>query len=168
MDLDLINIRNPDVDDGARIWELIRNSKPLDLNSPYLYLLLCRHFSETCLIAEKGSELLGFVSTYRPPKLSDVLFVWQVAIHVSARKQGLAKTLLHKLIQQDGCQNIRYIEVTVSPSNKASKNLFHSFAKELNVDCKETPFFTKELFPDSQDHEEEILFQIGPLSIGRK
>lgn len=163
-----INIRNPDADDGSRVWELICNCKPLDLNSPYLYLLLCQHFSETCLIVEKDSDLLGFVSAYRLPKLSDVLFVWQIAIRSSARKQGLAKTLLHKLIQQDGCKNIRYIEVTVSPSNKASKNLFHSFAKELNVDCKETPFFTKELFPDSQDHEEEILFQLGPLSNGRK
>lgn len=163
MDKNSINIRNPNVDDGARIWELVRDSKPLNLNSSYLYLLLCQHFSETCLIAERDSELLGFVSAYRPPKLPDVIFVWQIAVHRSARQQGLAKTLLHKLVQQDGCQNIRYIEVTISPSNQASRNLFHSFAEELNVDCKETPFLKKEFFPDKENHEEEILFRLGPL-----
>ncbi len=163
MDKNPINIRNPNVNDGARIWELVRDSKPLNLNSPYLYLLFCQHFSETCLIAEKDSELLGFVSAYRPPKLQDVIFVWQIAVHKGARQQGLAKTLLHELIQQDGCQNVRYIEATVSPSNQASRNLFLSFAKELNVDCKETPFFTKEFFPIKENHEEEILFQLGPL-----
>lgn len=163
MDKNSINIRNPNVDDGARIWEMVRDSKPLNLNSSYLYLLLCQHFSETCLIAEKDSELLGFVSAYRPPKLPDVIFVWQIAVHRSTRQQGLAKRLLHKLIQQDGCRNIRYIEASVSPSNQASRNLFHSFAKELNADCKETPFFKKGLFPEGENHEEEILFQLGPL-----
>lgn len=163
MDKNSITIRNPDINDGARIWELVRDSKPLNLNSPYLYLLLCRHFSETCLIAEKDSDLLGFVSAYRPPNLQDVIFVWQIAVHRDARQQGLAKTLLHKLVQQDGCQHIRYIEVTISPSNYASRNLFHSFAKELNVDCKETPFFTKEFFPEGENHEEEILLRLGPL-----
>ncbi|MDY7079590.1 MAG: diaminobutyrate acetyltransferase [Chloroflexota bacterium] len=161
-DIDAINIRNPNVNDGARIWNLVHDSKPLDLNSPYLYLLLCQHYYETCLVAEKDAELLGFVAAYIPPKSPDVLFVWQVAVHSCARQQGLAKALLHTLIRQDRCQNIKYIEVTIAPSNQASKNLFLSFARELNVDCKQTAFFMKEFFPEGQKHEEEILFQIGP------
>ena len=158
-----IKLRNPNINDGSIIWELIRDCKPLDLNSSYLYLLLCQHFSETCFVAERDSQLVGFVSAYKLPKLANVIFIWQIAVHESMRGQGLAKLLLRRLLQQSCCQDIKYIETTVLPSNEAAKNLFYSFAREFNIACKENPFFAKEFFPREEGHEEEILFQLGPL-----
>ena len=163
MDTQVIKIRNPNVNDGAGVWELVKKSKPLDLNSSYLYLMLCLHFSDTCLVAETGTDLVGFVSAYIPPTKNDNIFVWQVAVLESVRGQGVGKRLLNQLIAQDVCQEVRYISCTVSPSNEASKNLFRSLAKELKVDFKENGAFTKDLFPKGQNHEEEVLYQIGPL-----
>ena len=163
IDRNSIKIRNPDINDGAKIWGLIHESKPLDPNSSYLYLLLCQHFSNTCLVADCDARLLGFVSAYFPPKLRNVIFIWQIAVHKSARGHGLAKDLLHKLLQRDECKGIKFIETTVSPSNEASKKLFRSFARDLNVECQQMAFFPKNIFPPEENHEEENLFRLGPL-----
>ncbi|MGY5138554.1 diaminobutyrate acetyltransferase, partial [Streptomyces nigrescens] len=37
----------PRVEDGAAIWRIARDSKTLDLNSSYSYLLWCRDFAAT-------------------------------------------------------------------------------------------------------------------------
>jgi len=158
-----IEINNTTANDGVSIWELIKDCSPLDLNSSYLYLILCLHFSETCLVAKSDSQIVGFISSYILPKNKDVLFVWQVAVHEKMRGQGLGKKLLNKLIQQNVCKEIRYITCTISPSNKASKSLFKSFAKNLEADFKENVLFTKDYFPKEEVHEEEALIQIGPL-----
>ena len=75
-----ILFRPPVIGDGTAIYELIRQSPPLDLNSRYLYLLLCDHFSESCIIAESESRTVGFISAYGHPKKQETLFVWQVAV----------------------------------------------------------------------------------------
>ncbi|MBE0428592.1 MAG: diaminobutyrate acetyltransferase [Thermoleophilia bacterium] len=157
-----IVIRNPGIEDGSRIWSLACLSKPLDLNSPYFYLLFCRHFSRTCLIAEKNSHLLGFVLAYRPPQAESVIFVWQIAVLPDARKQGLGRTLLRELLRRAG-SGARYIEATVTPSNQASRSLFLSLASELETACEERPFLGRNIFPEEERHEEEILLSLGPL-----
>lgn len=93
-----------------------------------------------------------------------MIFIWQVAVRGDARNNGLAKSLLRELIGQDVCRNIRFVEATITPSNEASSSLFRSLAKELGADCFEAPFFSRELFAGKEEHEEEFLLQIGPLT----
>lgn len=163
MSTETISIKNPTLNQGAAIWELVRRCPPLDLNSPYLYLLLCLHHARTCLVAEKDSRIVGFVSSYSPPGESDVIFVWQIAVDDSVRGQGLGKKLLHRLIQLDVYRDTRYLTCTVSPSNDASRRLFQSFSREVCVKFKQTPLLSSELFPDAVAHEEEALIQLGPI-----
>src|SRR5690625_1261392 len=74
---DSLLLRSPVKEDGRFIHQLIRQCPPLDLNSIYTYLLLCEHFSQTCVVAEIDGRICGFVSAYRHPERTDVLFVWQ-------------------------------------------------------------------------------------------
>src|SRR5437879_5926964 len=41
----------PTVEDGAAIWRIARDSQTLDLNSSYSYLLWCRDFARTSVVA---------------------------------------------------------------------------------------------------------------------
>lgn len=159
-----VHLRHPNIQDGARLWQLVRECPPLELNSCYFYLILCRHFSDTCLVAEKNGRLVGFVAAYRRPRRPEVIFVWQIAVHASARGQGLGKRLLRALLDANEGESVEYITSTVSPSNTASRKLFGSLAKDLAVELKEETLFTQDLFPSSDEHEEEVLFKIGPLS----
>ncbi|MEQ9407633.1 MAG: diaminobutyrate acetyltransferase [Fuerstiella sp.] len=161
-----LKIRPATIQDAAAIWELVREIGVLDLNSAYLYLLLCRDFADTCLVAEGSHGLAGFVTAYHPPDRTDVLFIWQVGISQDARRQGLAGRLLQQLIAGRPTATVRYIEATVSPSNLASRRLFDSLAAQLGAPLTESESdgFAKQHFP-AGDHEPEPLIRIGPLPI---
>lgn len=162
LDDPVIVFRPPSLEDGRRMWQLVRDIGTLDLNSPYCYLLLCHHFSDTCVVAESGDSIVGFVSAYRPPAQKGVLFVWQVGVSATVRGRGLASQMLRELLNRDACRGVKCIETTVSPSNTPSRALFHSFAHHLHTDLAETEGFGRALFP-GVDHESEPLFRIGPF-----
>lgn len=155
-------IRPPTISDAPKIWRLVGDSGVLDLNSSYLYLLLCRDFSQTCLVADRDSHLGGFVTAYRLPNQPEVLFVWQIGVCSSARRQGLGLRMLSELVSRSGPRFPRFVETTVSPSNTASRNLFESWARRLGVPLIETEGFSESDFPTG-DHESEPRLRIGPL-----
>ncbi|MEW9670377.1 diaminobutyrate acetyltransferase [Ammoniphilus sp. 3BR4] len=154
--------RRPDKEDGARIWELIKSTRTLDVNSAYCYLMLCEWFPDTCVIAEDNEQIVGFVSAFRPPETIDVIFVWQVAVHESQRGKGLGKRLLLELLNRKSCENIHYLEATVSPSNLPSQSLFKSLAKQLDCSCVVQDCFSVDMFPEP-GHEAEPIYRIGPF-----
>jgi L-2,4-diaminobutyric acid acetyltransferase len=125
-------------------------------------MLICTHFADTCVVAEDESELVGFVSAYRPPTDPHALFVWQVAVKSAARGKGLAKTMIRTLLERETCRGVTFLEATVTPSNVASQTLFRSLAKEHQARCTETCWFPPEAF-GTGEHEAELLFRIGPL-----
>lgn len=154
--------RNPVPDDGTSVWELVRESGVLDINSAYSYILLGEYFSDTCLVAERRGEIVGFVSGFIPQQHPDVLFVWQIAVAGSERGRGLARTLLRRVLDAPACSDVHYLESTVTPSNKPSTRLFRGLARELGTDCRIDEGFDGELFPED-GHEGERKFRIGPF-----
>lgn len=157
-----ICFREPTKEDGAKVWELIKSTGNLDLNSAYSYLMFCEFFSDTCVIAEENDQIVGFVSAFRPPPTSDVVFVWQVAVHESQRGKGIGKKLLKELLNRKSCENVHYLEATVTPSNIASQSLFKGLAKDCECACEVSACFEAELFPGT-GHEAEETYRIGPF-----
>jgi len=165
-----IELRQARVPDAASIWRLVRDSGVLDCNSSYLYLLLCRDFSDTCVVAERGEETVGFVTAYRLPRDPSVLFVWQIGVCSTARRQGLAKRMLRDLLdRQDVEQPPRFLEATVAASNIASRRLFQSLAADIGATLVEEEGFLVSDFPaavsddPAEAHEAEPRLRIGPL-----
>ena len=157
-------MRRPRVDDGPRIWRLVKDSEALDLNSPYCYLLLCHHFGDTCIVAQDREALVGFIVGYRPPDTPNVVVVWQIGVAASKRGQGIGLAMLHELLSRDACREVSFLEATVTPSNTASRALFTTLAQSLNAECIELPGFAASLFPQESGHEAEHLLRIGPFS----
>lgn len=152
----------PRVRDGAAIHALVAGCPPLDLNSVYAYLLLCEHFALTCVHAAVGGRTVGFVSGYRPPQREDVVFVWQVAVAAEQRGRGLAGAMLRELLARPGAAGCRYLETTVSPSNAASRGVFHRLAREVGAAVAERTLFDEQHF-GGERHERETLISIGPI-----
>ena len=155
-------LRAPRVSDGAAIRRLVEASKPLDVNSTYAYLLLCRDFAETCVHASIGGRAVGFLSAYRPPRSPDVVFVWQVAVAGECRGAGLGGSMLRELLAREALAGCRYLETTVSPSNEPSRRMFLSLARELEAPVEERTLFGSREFGGTE-HEEEVLIRIGPI-----
>jgi L-2,4-diaminobutyric acid acetyltransferase len=149
------------------MWKLVRDSGVLDVNSPYCYLILCKSFADTCAVAERDCEVVGFVTGYRPPSSSNVFFIWQIGVAEAARGQGLGAAMVLSLLKRESCRGVSHLEATVTPSNLPSKRLFQSVARSLQAQLEEQPCFAAELFPDG-GHEPENLIRIGPFDIANQ
>lgn len=163
LDADGVAVRAVMQDEGALLWELARDAGGIDLNSPYAYMMQCRNFSDTCVVAEVFGTPAGFVTAHRVPGRAHTLFVWQVAVLPEFRGLGIARRLLDGLVEQPACVGVRTLEATVTPSNRASKALFAAFAKARGAALEIRPGFVADDFPVDERHEEERLFTLHPI-----
>ncbi len=131
-------------------------------------MLIAEHFRATSIVVRSGDRIGGFISAYLLPGREDTLFVWQVAVHPDFRKQGLAARMIHGILERPVCSHVSYIETTVTPSNGSSRRLFYHVADDLKTGIKESLLFHKDLFGEEGEHEDEVLFRIGPFSVEKK
>ena len=156
-------LRRLTVDDGPKVWQLIRDSETLDLNSPYTYLMLGKFFGQTCMVAEVDHQIAGFASGFFPPEFTDTLFIWQIAVHPSHRGNRLGTRLLNaQWAEATTHWPVSYLTATVTPNNVASAALFRRFAENRGAECAVEPCFPSESFP-GWNHEPEYLYRIGPM-----
>lgn len=154
-------IDEPEVTDGAVLWRIARDSGRLDLNSSYAYLLWCRDFRDTSVVARAHGEVVGFVTGYLRPGRPDTLLVWQVAVEAAWRGRGLAAALLDQLVSRLIERGVSYLETTVTEDNVASNRMFGSLARRWAASCARTELFAAQAFPDN--HAPELLYRIGPF-----
>lgn len=163
-----IIIRAPRLDEGAEMWRIARDSKTLDLNSSYAYVLFARDFAESCRIAFVDGQPAGFTTGYRRPERPDCHFLWQIAVDERFRGLGLAGRLLDSVVHDsERTPPVRTLETTITDDNIASQRTFRSFAARWgDAPVVVTPLFESEhLSPQGEDgahHEPERLYEIGP------
>ncbi|WP_460698580.1 diaminobutyrate acetyltransferase [Nocardia thraciensis] len=154
-------IRTPQVSDGATLWQIAVDSQVLDANTSYAYLLWCRDFAATSVVAEIGSEIAGFVTGFLRPEAPDTVFVWQVAVDHAFRGRGVGVAMLEGLVDNVAGQGVTTLETTVSPDNAASLAMFAALARRRGAELTRESLFKPEDFPDG--HESEDLYRIAPL-----
>ncbi|MDF0373027.1 MULTISPECIES: diaminobutyrate acetyltransferase [Streptomyces] len=161
---EFLSIDTPRVEDGAAIWRIARDSEVLDLNSSYSYLLWCRDFAATSVVArDENGDPIAFVTGYIRPDRPETLVVWQVAVDRAHRGKGLAATLLDALTARVASdQGLTSVETTITPDNTASDRLFTSFAQRHDVPLEHEVLFDGALFP-GETHLPEVLYRIGPF-----
>ena len=151
------NFMTPRLDDGRELWRIACDSENLDANSPYFYLLWCRDFAATSLVARSRGGVCGFIAGFARPEEPETLFIWQVAVKAPHRGRGLAGRMLDHLA---GVQ-YRFVEATVTPDNMASDRFLSAFARTREAPLERKLLLGSELFPGG--HDPEVLYRIGPL-----
>ena len=154
-----VGLRKPTLADGSDVWELISACKPLDENSMYFNLIQCDHFADTCILAEREGQIVGWISGHIPPEKPDALFVWQVAVSAEARGLGLAGRMLRALFDRPELAEVTRIETTITRDNKPSWALFRAFAKKRGGTLTYAPHFEKAAHFDG-NHATEYLVNI--------
>ena len=156
---DELTIGHPEVSDGVACWRIAEATGVLDLNSRYAYLLWCRDFAATSVVARHGGDVIGFVTGFRRPEAPSTLVVWQVGVDAAARGRGVAAAMLDALFGR--VPGVDHLEATVTPDNTASIALFSRFAERRGAPVHREELFGAELLGDG--HAPEILFRIGPV-----
>jgi L-2,4-diaminobutyric acid acetyltransferase len=154
-----LTIGHPEVSDGVGCWRLAEDTGVLDVNSRYAYLLWCRDFAATSVVARRGGDVIGFVTGFRRPEEPSTLVVWQVGVAAAARGQGVGAAMLDALF--DRVPDVDHLEATVTPDNTGSIALFSRFAERRGAPVRNAELFGAELL--GPDHAPEILFRIGPV-----
>jgi L-2,4-diaminobutyric acid acetyltransferase len=152
-------IGRPSVPDGVACWRLAAATGVLDVNSRYAYLLWCRDFAATSVVARSNDDVIGFITGFRRPDRPSTLVVWQVAVAEAARGMGVAGAMLDALF--DGVLDVEHLETTITPDNDASIALFSRFAERRGAAVRRSELFGAELL--GRGHQPEILFRIGPI-----
>jgi diaminobutyrate acetyltransferase len=159
--VDGVVVRRPSLDDGAAMWRIARDSQVLDVNASYAYLLWCRDFAATSVVATVDGAPAGFVTGYLRPDRPDTLMVWQVAVDAGHRGKRIASRMLAGLVDQVATP-VACLETTITADNEASISLFTAFARSRGAEIAQEPIFDSSHFPDG--HDGELLFRIAPLS----
>ncbi len=161
-----LTYREPQVEDGLRMHQMVLQSAALDVNSAYLYALLATHYADTVVVADApDGRLVGFVSAYRLPQSTDTLFIWQIAVDPAWRGQGVALDLLRTLTQRPAWTTIRAVHCTITADNIPSQRLFTRWAAELGGQLTRQPGFSSDALGDG--HAPEDLFLIHWPETGR-
>jgi len=157
-----IEFRKPVAKDGPAITGLIAACPPLDLNSAYCNLLQCTDFADSCIVAESGGAVVGWVSGYRPPSAPENFFVWQVAVSSAARGQRLAGRMIEALLERPQQAGITHITTTVTDDNHASWALFEGLARRWFAPLEKSVRFERDAH-FAGVHATEWQARIGPL-----
>jgi L-2,4-diaminobutyric acid acetyltransferase len=111
-------------------------------------------------VAVHGDKIVGFVSGYMIPNEKDTLFIWQVAVDENYRGNDLARRLILDIVQREEL-GIDFLHTTVSPSNSSSIRVFEKVANHYETKMESVKFFEEGDF--NNQHEEEVLYKIGPF-----
>ena len=154
--------RKPVATDGSVVAALIAACPPLDPNSAYCNLLQCTDFADSCIIAERAGEVVGWVSGYCPPAAPENFFVWQVAVSSAVRGQRLGGRMIEALLARPEQSGVAYLTTTVTEDNRASWGLFEGLAHRWNATLEKTARFEREAH-FAGAHDTEWQARIGPL-----
>lgn len=155
-----LKYRSPQISDGRALWRIARDSKVLDVNSGYAYVLWCRDFADTSVVAvDENDRPVGFITGFRRPEAPQTLFVWQVAVDADQRGRGVAGHMLDALLDRLAPVGVTRLETTVSPDNAASIAMFTALARRRGKHITRHDLFSPDDFPDS--HLAEDLYTIG-------
>lgn len=160
-------LRRPTQADALAMRSLVIETDVLDVNSTYTYLLMATDFADTTIVAERDGDVCGLITGYHPPSRPEVLFVWQVAVARVTQGTGLASAMLDGLVDRvrhDRCGHPVTVEATVAPDNTASRAFFGAFARRHGVPLVEEPRFTAAELDADQNHPDEPLLRIGPIT----
>lgn len=159
-----LEIRPPEMEEGAAMWRIARDSGTLDLNTSYAYLMMARDFAATTRIAVQDGETVGFALGYQRPAAPETLFIWQIAVDASQRGKKVAGRLLDALLAD--LPQVTTLETTITADNAASQRLFASFAERHGASEEVLPLIEESHFPD-EGHGAELLHLITGLQRGR-
>lgn len=150
--------------DGGAVRRLVQATGVLEPNSLYCYLLMVSDFADTCLIAERGGEVVGVVLGYHPPREPETAFVWQIGVLPALHGQGLGLHMLQAWLELPANATCQWVTATVADDNPASQALFGRLATVHLAQCEVRPHFRAEQF--AHGHPAEPLYRIGPLVRG--
>nr|WP_163502630.1 GNAT family N-acetyltransferase [Halomonas socia] len=131
-----LQYRHPSLEDAHEIYQLAKSTDQLDRYPEYFYLLWCRDFKGTSLIAKKDHVLAGFIIGYIRPEDPATLLIWQQAMSPKILNRGTGVRMLYYLTKKCVSNGTRFIEATIDPKNQPAERTLLGISKKFNTKIK--------------------------------
>jgi L-2,4-diaminobutyric acid acetyltransferase len=128
----MYNIRRAKRGDLEGIYALVKETRVLDVHTPYTYWVMNEGYEKLMLVADNGGEIIGYVgglSAFREPNAT---FIWQIGVLPSWQRRGIGMALLDKFVESSIKIGATKIYTTISDQNEASLLLFASFTQKIS------------------------------------
>lgn len=119
--------------DIASIKELIKDCSPfLGCNGTYTYWMMATVYKGYSFVAEEEGRLCGFVTALPVPDHNS-LFIWQLGVSPSHRKQGIAYRLIDMVFQQAKIKGYGGIITGIDAKNTGSLSTFRKLSENYKL-----------------------------------
>ena len=116
------------IDDYPAVRQVVDQSESLDHHTNYTYWVALSLWPELFLVAKDERRVVGFTFGLRNAANPERLFLWQVGVLSSARKQGIATSLVKELYYRGAQNGAQELWTTISDEIAPSLGLFRKVA----------------------------------------
>lgn len=117
--------------DFPSVWSLVKDSKVLDIHTPYTYWVQLHARPALMYVAEHEGEIVGFISGLAHIRREGEVFVWQIGVCEEFRHQGIGTALMDAMYRKAKEAGFSSMSLTVTEDNLPSKAMFEKFALSL-------------------------------------
>jgi GNAT superfamily N-acetyltransferase len=115
-----ILIRPADPADAEVLQAVVHDWWGRPIESDMLSRFFLTHFRETCLVAERNDEVVGFLIGFLSQALPDEAYIRLVLVHPLHRGAGIGRALYEQFFAVARRHGRRIIRSVTSPANRAS------------------------------------------------
>lgn len=119
-------------------------SPPLDRYPDYFYRGAALTFGPTCLVAWRGPRIVGFIVALPSMECADSVFLWQIGVMPSSRRDGVGAALLARLFKTTARLGRTRVRFSRLPTTRAMHALALHSAAEAGWNLRRIPAFIGE------------------------
>lgn len=146
-------IRPMTPDDIESVREIADGNDYLLKYHPYVYWVMRGNAPDLCKVYAMGERVLGYVAGVAPFAAQDACLLWQVGVHDSFRRRGIASALVEAFAASATERGFAEVQLTIDVRNNASRALFQQVAERARAITEIVNLGQIDL--DSQDDKED-------------
>jgi L-2,4-diaminobutyric acid acetyltransferase len=124
--------------DLAGVRRLVDESEGLTHHTTYTYWVALNEWPDLFLVAKAGADIVGFTFGLRSAEHAERVFLWQIGVLSSHRRQHVAARLLRHFCTRATASGARELWITIQEQNFPSQALFRKLASGLNTTLNES------------------------------
>lgn len=111
----------------------------------YIYWMLGKYFSSTCLVAEEQDQILGYIGALVSAEKQKV-FVWQIAVKSNERGRHIGRKLLENVVLATKKMGIEQLEIAINEENHSCRHMVEKLVQDLGGTIAEKDRYKDEGF----------------------
>jgi diaminobutyrate acetyltransferase len=120
------------MDDYPAVRRVVDESESLDHHTDFTYWVALNQWPNLFLVAKREDRIVGFTFGLRNAEYPERLFLWQIGVLSSARRSGVATTLVNELCARAIREGAQELWITIADEIAPSRALFRKIASALD------------------------------------